>query len=34
MMKQSIVHPDLERKDCDSSVDQELFCSVWDNIAG
>ena len=31
--KKSIVHPDLERKDCDSSVDQELFGSVWDNIA-
>ena len=31
--KKSIVHPDSERKDCDSSVDQELFGSVWDNIA-
>ncbi len=30
--KKSIVHPDLERKDCESLVDQELFGSVWDNI--
>ena len=34
MMKQrkEFVHPDSERKDCDSLVDQELFGSVWDNI--
>ena len=31
--KKSILHPDPERKDCDSLVDQELFGSVWDNIA-
>ena len=30
--KKSIQHPDSERKDWDSSVDQELFGSVWDNI--
>lgn len=30
--KKSIEHPDLERKDWDSLVDQELFGSVWDNI--
>ena len=31
--KKNIEHPDSERKDCDSSVDQELFGSVWDNVA-
>ena len=31
--KKSIVHPDSDRKVWDSSVDQKLFGSVWDNIA-
>ncbi len=30
--KKNIEHPDLERKDWDSLVDQELFGSVWDNM--
>ena len=30
--KKSIEHPDSERKDWDSLVDQEIFGSVWDNI--
>ena len=30
--KKNIEHPDSERKDWDSLVDQELFSSVWDDI--